>query len=214
MFSRPIRTWAIHVKKCAKVWALIINKPFQSQKITERKANSFQCTTRFLQQFRNMKNQRVKDGKGPVDMPSIYSKPAAQSRGQQVRGQRSLTSFWAMPILSLQCTSTRSAFSLANFSTSFAALPARRCHSGTLFLPNWSCRNTVINAFTALKEDICQQQLFIFIPWQSWHCPVCASYRRPSPARGQGCPGTPADPWAEHRHRVKAFCDTFTRNSS
>lgn len=51
---------------------------------------------------------------------------------------RTLTSFWAIPILSLQCISTRSAFSLANFSTSFAALPAIRCHSGTLFRFSWS----------------------------------------------------------------------------
>lgn len=50
-----------------------------------------------------------------------------------------------MPILSLQCINTRSAFSLANFSTSLAALPAIRCHSGTLFRFNWSCGKQIWN---------------------------------------------------------------------
>lgn len=54
-----------------------------------------------------------------------------------------------MPILSLQCINTISAFSLANFSTSLAALPAIRCHSGTLFRFSWSCGKRIVKTTIA-----------------------------------------------------------------
>lgn len=66
--------------------------------------------------------------------------------------QENLTSFWAIPILSLQCISTISAFSLANFSTSLAALPAIRCHSGTLFRFSWSCAKQICMSSTSCRS--------------------------------------------------------------
>lgn len=111
-----------------------------------------------------------------------------------------------MPILSLQCINTRSAFSLANFSTSLAALPAIRCHSGTLFRFNWSCGKQILNnnkinyrcqilsycAFCWLCKKMYRCEAFVQIPWRFSSCHEYAFCPHLSPGRSQDCPGKPA----------------------
>lgn len=129
---------------------------------------------------------------------------------QSLREGRSiLTSFWAIPILSLQCISTRSAFSLANFSTSLAALPAIRCHSGTLFRLSWSYgkkHNTLVtkvNCFL-LKLLTLSVDVMCLLPWRFSSCHGCAFCPHLSPGPSQNCPDTPAGLLAKStRNKVK-----------